>query len=206
MIRARHNFLVYGFFKLFTKLAMKNAFHQVKIDNNITAGCNSILLIANHLGWWDGFWALFLSTKIFKKNYHFMMLESELKKRWLFQFTGGFSIAHRAKSMVESLNYTAQLLKNPANLVLMFPQAKMHSIYNHNFKFEKGIERVLLAPNEYTKLIFLVSMLEYFDHPKPDLYLYLQEYTAADKSTKAIETAYNQFITNKFNEHAKLLL
>ena len=71
-----------------------------------------------------------------------MMLESELRKRWIFSYSGGFSVAHGSRSSIESLNYSADLLQNNSNLVLMFPQAKMHSIYNDNLKFERGIEYI----------------------------------------------------------------
>lgn len=88
MIKARHQLFVYSFFKMYTLAKMKTNFNSVKVNGVIDVTDHSVLLIANHIGWWDGFWALYLSMKVFRKKYHFMMLEKELRKRWLFSFSG----------------------------------------------------------------------------------------------------------------------
>lgn len=192
MIYAKHHPLVYSFFKLYTRLKMKSSFNSVKVVGDIDATNNSVLLIANHISWWDGFWALHLSLHVFKKKYHFMMLEPELKKRWLFSYSGGFSIAHGAKSMIESLNYTADLLKDKNNLVLMFPQGKLHSMYHDDFQFQKGVERILQKTPE-TKVVFLATLIDYFEHPKPDVYFYMQEFKSENQSSVEIEKTYRAF-------------
>ena len=192
MIYAKHHPLVYSFFKLYTRLKMKSSFNSVKVVGDVDTTNNSVLLIANHISWWDGFWALHLSLNIFKKKYHFMMLEPELKKRWLFSYSGGFSIAHGAKSMIESLNYTADLLQDKNNLVLMFPQGKLHSMYHDDFKFQKGVERILQKTPE-TKVVFLATLIDYFEHPKPDVYFYMQEFKSENRSSFEIENEYRTF-------------
>ncbi len=165
---------------------------------------NSVLLIANHTGWWDGFWALYVSYSIYRKKYHFMMLEPELRKRWLFNYSGGFSVAHGSRSSIESLNYTAELLKDSGNLALMFPQAKMHSIYNDNLKFERGVEYILKRCEVKPKIVFLATLVDYFEHPKPDVYFYLGEYEGENLDAKSIEIGYNNFIQSKFKLHKNM--
>ncbi len=204
MIQAKHHPFVYGFFKLFTRLKMKSHFERVHIIGEFPQDDASVLLIANHTGWWDGFWALILSTRYFKRKYYFMMLEKELAKRWLFSYSGGFSIAHNAKSMVESLNYAASILTQKNNLVLMFPQAKMHSLYRREFSFANGVSRITKQMPDTTHIYFLASLVDYFDHPKPSLYLYLEAYKGLDKDAKALELAYNCFIQKCIDQHKKM--
>ena len=192
MIYAKHHPLVYSFFKLYIKFKMKSNFNSIKFVGDVDVTNSSVLLIANHISWWDGFWALHLSLKFFKKKYHFMMLEPELKKRWLFSYSGGFSIAHGAKSMIESLNYSADLLKDRKNLVLMFPQGKLHSMYHDDFHFQKGVERILEKTPE-TKVVFLATLIDYFEHPKPDVYFYMQEFESENRSSVEIEKEYRAF-------------
>jgi len=204
MIRAQHIPLVVGFFRLFTHLKMKQSFQSIKIEATIDVHNSSVLLIANHTGWWDGFWALLLSTTVFRKKYHFMMLEAELRKRWLFNYSGGFSVAHGSRSSIESLNYSADILQDKSNLVLLFPQAKMHSIYNDNLKFERGIEYILKRCHTKPKIIFLATLIDYFEHPKPDVYFYISEYESEKQDVKSIEMAYNSFIQSKVALHKQM--
>lgn len=204
MIRAKHHPLVFGFFKIFARLKMKSHFERMHIVGQFPQDDASVLLIANHTGWWDGFWALILSTQYFKRKYYFMMLEKELAKRWLFAHSGGFSIAHKAKSMVESLNYAADLLKQKNNLILMFPQAKMHSLYRSSFSFGSGVARITKQMPSTTHIYFLASLIDYFDHPKPTLYLYVEAYKGLEQDAKALELAYNEFIEKRIEQHKKM--
>ena len=135
-----------------------------------------------------------------------MMLEKELRKRWLFSLSGGFSIAHQSKSIIESLNYAGELLKSPKNLVLMFPQGKMHSVYSDEIQFEKGIEYIIKKSGNHLKVVYLVSLIEYFDHPKPDLYLHISESNTKSFDYKNLESDYNSFLNSCICQHKKMYL
>lgn len=206
MIKAKHHLLVYSFFRWYAHVKMKSHFNSVKIEENIDVSNNAVLLIANHISWWDGFWCLFLSTTIFKKKFYFMMLEKELRKRWLFSYSGGFSVPHGGRSMLESINYTADILLDKKNLVLMFPQGKMHSMYNDQVKFQKGIEKIIEKTTVKPKLVFMVSMTEYFEHQKPDIYFHMKEFDNTDYSVAEIEKAYNSFYKTCITKHKNLYL
>ena len=200
MIRARHNFFVYNFFKIYNKFNIRRNFNEVKVIGNVDVENHSVLIVSNHVSWWDGFWVLHLCVNVLYKKFHFMMLESELKKRPLFSLSGGFSIAKGAKSIIESLNYSSELLKDKQNLVLMFPQGKLHSIYHNDFKFEKGVERII-EKSAQSKLIFMATFIEYFDHPKPDLYIYLVEQHEDTLSKNDLATAYTSFFNQCLETH-----
>jgi len=155
------------------------------------------------MSWWDGIWALYLNQQRFKRKYHFMMLEDQLRKNWFFQFTGGFSISKRSRSIVESLNYTSELLQNKENLVLMFPQGKIQSMHQHKFIFEKGVQKVIEKTHNNIQVFFLVNMIDYFSEAKPHLNLNVKEYKGSSH-IKSIEKAYNGFYKSCIAEQAKM--
>lgn len=205
MIKASHHPIVYNFFKIYNTLNIKRSFNEVKVIGNVDVKEHSVLLISNHVSWWDGFWVLHLCMNVLYKKFHFMMLESELKKRPLFSKSGGFSIAKGAKSIIESLNYSSELLNDKNNLVLMFPQGKLHSLYHHDFKFEHGVERII-EKTPQSKLVFMATFIEYFDHPKPDLYIYLSEFNPDNLKKNELVTFYSRFYNECLETHKSLEL
>ena len=200
MIEAKHHPFIYPFFRWLTKFMIHRNFEKVNIIGKIDNAEKPILLIANHMSWWDGFWVLFLNMKTFNKKFHFMMREDQLKKHWYFQYTGGYSIKKGSKSIIESLQYTKQLLNKNSNLVLMFPQGEIHSMHNIEFKFEKGIERIVSNKTADFQIIFVANFIDYFSKPKPELFIYLEEAT----SNVALEDAYQHFY-NKAHIQQKAL-
>lgn len=195
MIKARHIAWVTLFFKIYITRKMKNNFHEIVVEGDMPKKNKSVLMIGNHVGWWDGFWVFYLCFKYIHKNFFFMMDEKELLKRKIFTKTGGFSIQKSSRSVIESLNYVSELLQKPQNLVLMFPQGKIFSMYSDKIHFEKGISRIQL--NEHSSIFLMVQMIEYFEHPKPTSFLYLKEVETMDD----IENQYNAFYSECFEKH-----
>ena len=184
---------MYGFFKLYCIWKIRRNFHEVYINGNFSDKDLPVLLVSNHISWWDGFWAMYLNLKIFRRRFHFMMLEDQLKKYMFFNKTGGYSIKKGSRSIIESLNYTARLLSDKKNLVLIFPQGEIQSIYTGTLHFEKGLEHILKKMTSNAHLVFLVCLIDYFSRSKPGLYMYFKEYTENDYSTPDIEKEYNIF-------------
>jgi 1-acyl-sn-glycerol-3-phosphate acyltransferase len=114
-------------------------------------------LVSNHLSWWDGFWAMYLNIKLFHRKFYFMMLENQLKKHMFFNRTGGYSIKKGSKSIIETIEYTAHLLSDKQNLVLLFPQGEIQSLYTHVFRFENGIGHIMKKLTGKAQIIFLVK-------------------------------------------------
>lgn len=192
IIKAKHNFFLFPFFRWYVLRKMKKSFHSCVFNTEISNTDKPVLLLCNHTSWWDGIWALHLNEKLFGKKYHFMMLEEQLKKNWFFQHTGGYSIKKSTRSVVESLNYTAELLENNKNLVLMFPQGKIQSMHRSEFVFEKGIERILKLLNNEIEIVFEVNLVDYLSNAKPTAYLNAKTYKG-DYSLAGIEKAYNKY-------------
>jgi 1-acyl-sn-glycerol-3-phosphate acyltransferase len=203
MIEAKHHPLVSWFFRLFAARSIHKHFHEVVTDGHVDCSNHAVLMFSNHISWWDGFWALYLNTKIFGKRFHFMMDEKELKKRWLFNYTGGYSITGN-KTMFESLAYTGELLENPENLVVIYPQGKLYSSHVREVQFKRGVERINIP--DKTKVVFLVQITDYYQFKKPTLYFY---YTGADEQTvknRQFGQAYQQFYQECIKKHSSIVV
>ena len=199
MIKATHHIILYPFFKLYTRWQLLRNFKVVRIGNSDSYD-SSVLLISNHISWWDGFWAADFNMEVTRKRFFFMMEEKQLLEHKFFSRIGGFSIKKRDRDAIESLEYTAQLLSNKNNLVLIFPQGKIESIYNQDIEFESGVDRIIKSCNEDTKVVFLVNLVDYHSNKKATLYQY---YSTFNKD-KELYHSYNEFFNRCIEEQVKL--
>lgn len=193
ILKAKHNIFIHAFFSWYTRWKISNNFKPIKIVGEVTGKNLPVLLITNHNSWWDGFWVKYVNLEIFKRKFHFMMLEEQLRKFWFLNYTGGFSVKKNSKSIIETIDYTRQLLSNKNNLVLMYPQGKIQSMHNPDFTFERGIEHILKKMKNPVQVIFMVSLVDYFSNDKPGLFLYLQEYVGNDFKTEAIQLEFSRY-------------
>jgi 1-acyl-sn-glycerol-3-phosphate acyltransferase len=160
-----------------------------------------VIVVANHISWWDGFWVRYLNQQIIHRRFHFMMLEEQLKKHWYFQYTGGYSVKRNSRDTVESVDYSIELLKDNENLVLMFPQGKIHSSHNYSIRFESGIRHIVAKCADNSQVLFVANFTDYFSDAKPNLFIYIKTYTAALLKSRNIEDEYNLFFTGVLNHH-----
>lgn len=199
MLKATHNPFLYGFFRLYTRVKLKAAFRNIFIEGEVTDKGLPVLVIANHFSWWDGFWVMHLNRKLFGRKFYYMMLEEELRKNIFLNRIGGYSVKRGSRSIMESLRYTIDLLKNSENLVLLFPQGKIESGHVTRFVFEKGVQRVAGEAAGHAQLLFVVNLVEYYSSAKPSLYMYINEYEGGQN----IEAAYNEFYASVLKAHLK---
>lgn len=213
MIKTKHNQLYALFFDTLFGVLFRKSFRKIYIKGNIAVADGPVLLIANHFSWWDGFIARRVNKKLFKKTFHVMMLEEELRKRPFLRKLGAFSIMKKSRSALQSLDYAANILKDPGNMLLLFPQGRFQSSHKYPVKFEKGWVRMLEYAPKNTRVVFMASLFDYFEHRQPTLSIYLRnawpDHTALQSagrqpdtkpegppatSAKAIESAYNEFL------------
>lgn len=193
MIKAKHHIVVYPMFQWLTRFLLKRKFSSVQIHGDFNDNRFPVLVISNHVSWWDGFWVIYLNLQVLKRKFYFMMLEEQLKKHWYFKYTGGYSVKLGSRSIVESINYTIDLLHEKGNMVFMFPQGKIHSSYNRNIKFGKGVDRIVQNCPPETQVLFMANLTDYFSNPKPGLYINLKSFTAGELKSLHIEKEYNAF-------------
>lgn len=199
MIKAKHNNFIVKFFDWYISKIIRSDFSEFKYDNNFIFDKNkSILLIANHFSWWDGFFAYYLNLKLFKKNFHVMMLEKELEKRKVFSAIGAFSINPKSENTKESLDYTIQLLENANNLILLFPQGRIESNYLDEINFRKGIEYITNNSKQELQTIFSVNFIDYINKRKPTIYNYLKLLNLNNSNNL-------DFIQKEYNDYYQLV-
>ncbi|NLY25639.1 MAG: hypothetical protein GX042_11630 [Bacteroidales bacterium] len=192
MLRSKHHFFIYPFFQHYTRWLLKRHFHAVTTEGSFADEGKAVLLIGNHIGWWDGFWAMYLKLELLKRKFYFMMQEDQLLRFRFFNYTGAFSVNKRSREIIESLQYASQLLDDPGNMLLIYPQGSLQSLYCTRFRFGKGLERILHGREERVQLLMSVNMIDYLAHPKPSLYIYLCAYRG-EFSRVSMEEAYNDF-------------
>ena len=192
MLKAKHHIFVYPFFQYYTLYLLKRKFYSVNIIGDFTDENKAVLLIANHVSWWDGFWAMYLKLKRLKRKFYFMMQEDQLLRFQFFNKTGAFSINKNSREIIQSLHYAASILDDRENMLLMYPQGNIYSIYEDEFSFEQGIERILLEKKDKIQFVFSVNLVDYFSHSKPTLNIYIKTYKGKFAKNE-IEKSYNEF-------------
>lgn len=205
MLKAKHNLVLYPFFKWYAKHSIKGHFETIKIIGDVPVKNLPVLLISNHISWWDGFWAMYINMKVLHRKFYFIMLESQLRKFWFFNYTGGFSVKKKSKSIIETLNYTSELLDDPHNMVLIFPQGEIQSMHSQNIQFEKGLERILKHKEYNVQIVFLVNLVDYFSNKKPSIYCYTHEYIGDAFDAQSLQNSYNLFYKTSVEKQKRLI-
>ena len=136
----------------------------------------------------------------FGKKFYFMMSEEQLKKYSFFNYVGGFSIKRGSRTVLESLEQVKKLLNFSNNMVLVFPQGKIGSIYENDLKFETGLRLVLKQLNDSAHILLTVNLIDYYSNKKPSIYCYRELYTG-DLNIISLEKGYKSFYNRCIEVH-----
>jgi 1-acyl-sn-glycerol-3-phosphate acyltransferase len=150
-----------------------------------------VFMIGNHFSWWDGFIALHINQKLFHRKFHIMMLEDQLRDRMFLNKAGAYSIRKGHRSMIETFNYTHLLLRDPQNMVVMYPQGKIYSLHDHPFTFEKGWYRIIEKLEQPVQIIFYHALVDYYSNRKPTLNIYVYSCDQETLGADQIEASFN---------------
>jgi 1-acyl-sn-glycerol-3-phosphate acyltransferase len=171
MIKAQHSEWVEKLMDGYLYLAYRFHFSRMEIVGKFVDQGLPLLVIGNHISWWDGFWIRSLNKKVLGRRFHVMMLENQLRGNRFLRRMGAFSIKPGSRSILESLTYASELMKDPKNLLLYFPQGKIESQYQHRFVFKKGIEKILAG--RQVQILFVANLTDYFSAARPQLCQYI---------------------------------
>lgn len=194
MIRSQKNSLIHWFFHRYLLRIVGRNFHEVKFEQVPPRTDKAVLLLANHFSWWDGFLMYYVNHTLLGKRFHIMVLEETVRQVWFFKYMGAFSVNKNSRDMIASLNYAAELLNDPQNMVLIFPQGKLYSNFIDRVSFQKGLMRIINEKQQNFDLLFAATFVENFKHKKPTATVYLKTITGnlAYKSIDELTTAYQQ--------------
>lgn len=199
MIKARHHWFFTPFFNWYVRSILKRDFYKIEVIGQWKPVAESAIIIGNHFSWWDGFWALWLNNQFLHKRLHVMMLEDQLKPRRFLSKAGAYSIKPGSRSVVESLKYSVELLNDPQNAIVIYPQGKIFSMHKTSFEFEKGIERIV-KQSEPGQLLLYAAFVDYFSNRKPTLFFYLHEIDSLQYTKQQLENLYNKFYQHSLTQ------
>ena len=110
------------------------------------------------------------------------------------KYLGAYTVQKGSRDILASLDYTASLLGEPDNLVLIFPQGTLYSNFTDEIKFQNGLSRVLKLAAGQFQTVFAVSFIEYLQNKKPTININLQvqaeSFTDIDDLKNAFQSCY----------------
>ncbi|MDP9079350.1 MAG: glycerol acyltransferase [Bacteroidota bacterium] len=136
---------------------------------------HSYILMCNHFGFLDGFFAYYLIFKMIDKQQkikglYAMSVKKQMEKKPWLKYFGSFSVEPGRWSIKESLEYAAELLNTPGNILLFYPQAELESQHIRHIDFKDGIREIVNRINGDCQLIWSSNLTEYFESLKPSAY------------------------------------
>lgn len=206
MTRPKKNFIIHWILRTYTRWIVSRHFHEIIFNTIAIDPDKSVLLIANHVSFWDGLILSHINQKVLKKKFHVMVREDTTVMLKYLKYGGAFSVSKNSRDMLNSLNYAAQLLHDPQNLVLIFPQGKLHSNFVNNIHFEKGIMKITGQAEGEFQLIFAASFIQYFKHKKQSVTVYLKHEEHAVNTLAELKNAYQQYYDNAKLEQTEIVI
>jgi 1-acyl-sn-glycerol-3-phosphate acyltransferase len=205
MIKAAHSYWFGWVFDKYLSFAFRRHFRRIETMGEIRDANLPMLVIANHISWWDGFWILMLNKNKFRRRFHVMMLEDQLRKNMFLSKLGAFSIRKRSKTIRESLDYASAILQHTNNLLLVFPQGQISSQHDYPMVFQKGLDRIIANVPNPLQIVMVVNLTDYFTEQKPGLRQYI--YSPEIRSTYSgneLEVIYNNFFAQCIEQQKAL--
>jgi len=176
-------------------------FEPVKVDPN-----KSVLLIANHFSFWDSLILYIVCYRSLKKKFYVMVREDTTIQLKYLKYGGAFSVNKNSRDMLQSLDYAAELLSDPQNLVLIFPQGKLYSNFVSDVHFEKGITRVIERAERKFQLLFAATFVQYLKHKKPTATVYLKVEPDEVKNFEELKNAYQKLYDNAKLQQTEIVI
>jgi 1-acyl-sn-glycerol-3-phosphate acyltransferase len=192
IIKARHHWFYYPFFKYYSRWMPRKDFKKITIRRQVEDRGLPLLMIGNHTSWWDGFIGQYINLEMFDRKVYIMMLEEQLRRRMFLNKTGAYSIRKGHRSMLESLQYTVEILSDDRNMAILFPQGRIHSMTDLPVKFEPGWHRIFTLLHQPIQVIFFITLFDFFSHRRPELDIYLYDYDYLGKSLEEMNRDFNR--------------
>lgn len=176
----------------------KRRFNKMLISPVDIKPGHSYILMCNHFSFWDGFWAFYLCRKVLwkkgcMKRMYIMSLKKQMEKNPWLRYCGSFSVEPGKRSIRESFEYAAEVLSEPGNLLMFFPQGKLESCHVRNIQFEEGLAEIVPLIKGNCQLLWSSNLVEYFESVKPTVYFDMLDCgTAGTFNFEALKQKVNQ--------------
>jgi hypothetical protein len=159
----------------FLGLFFKRRFNEMIINGAEIKPDHSYILMCNHFSFLDGMWAFYLCNKIIYKEHgmkrlYIMSVKKQMEKKPWLRHMGSFSVEPGKRSITESFDYAAEVLNEPGNLLLFFPQGELESCHIRYIKFDEGIYEIVTRIKGSCQLLWTSNIVEYFESIKPSIH------------------------------------
>jgi 1-acyl-sn-glycerol-3-phosphate acyltransferase len=206
MIKPAKHWLITPFFNWYIGWIIKRNFHSVNFNKVDLHPAKAVLLIANHFSWWDGFLLYYLNKIRFKKQFRIMVLEETMHEVKFFKYLGAFSVAKNSRQVVESLQYATELLSDPDNMVVIFPQGKLYSNFLDSVTFEKGLFKITEMATVDFQYLFAAAFTENFDQKKPSVNIGFKLIQHNEVSANDVQNTYQQHYDQTKQRQTQLIV
>ncbi|RYE51929.1 MAG: glycerol acyltransferase [Sphingobacteriales bacterium] len=185
--------LLFKFFSWYIVYILRKDFSSYNFNQIPVKHDEAVLLLSNHFSWWDGFLMFQLNRLSFKKKFHVLVTNEDYENTWYLKYVGAFAAINKGKDVVETLTYAGELLNNADNLVLVFPQGRLHTSYADSIVFEKGVMQIINASKKKFQIVFSATLVDYFHKRKPGARSYLRNWEAEEyMSLQLLKSEYNK--------------
>jgi hypothetical protein len=207
MHKPRSNKLIYAFFSWFISLLVKRDFKRFNFNDVDLNRDKAVLLLSNHFSWWDAFLLFYLNKIYLKRNFYIMVSEVNYRKIWFIKYMGAFSIKANSKSVLETLAFAGNLLNDPNNLVVIFPQGRLYSNHVEDIKFERGVWKLINFSNKSFQYLFVSVFVDYFEFRKPSVSCYLQHSNSSNyNSIELVGKAFNDHYQTSRHQQNRIIV
>jgi hypothetical protein len=197
LIKAKNSYLAQAVFNPYLQWLLKRNFSDFVLMGDFPAldKNKSYIITPNHFSWWDGFFVDYLLTRVTNHQIKIMMLENQLIKYWFFRFLGAFSVdQHSITGIIQSINYSRQLLIEKGNALVIYPQAEIQKFIPEKFDLKKGIKKI--SQDIPTEIIPLAFKIEYKEEPKPVIFCKVGNVINANALKNDFESYKSEFVKN----------
>lgn len=203
MIKADHKKWARWLYDFYVPRLLKFNFQNFYLTNNFPQipEDRSLIITPNHFSWWDGFFIDYTMSHLSNRKIYILMLEEQLKRYWFFQKVGAFSINPKnPQSIKTSFDYIVEVLSDPKNVLLFYPQGEIEDYVKRPLKVKKGLKAILNMTNSEVIVLPVAFRIKYGNTKKPDILVRFGETISSDK----IKNNFNLFI-EAFNSNVDYL-
>lgn len=177
MLAANHSNIANFIFRRYLKHLFKKNFDSISIIGNLPDISNKpILLLPNHISWWDGFFVHYLNDIHFKRKMYLMVIEETLVKYKFFLKLGAFSIdKSKPKEVIKAFDYAAEILKNNNSLLGIYPQAELVPALAAEIKYRNGLELLFKKVNSEYDIVLMAVRIIHLKNKLPSVFISLSK-------------------------------
>ena len=209
MIRAQHRPWADIIFHPYLMWLFKRSFHEIRllgtppeIDDHLP-----LVLLPNHSTWWDGFFVYLLNKQVFHRTAYLMMLEAQLTKYKFFSKIGAYSIEpENPRGVIESLEYTLELLSKQRPLVTIFPQGELLPWHTRPLGYKRGVEWILRKHGKPVTLLPVAIRTEFLGEKRPSVFFLFGDVSVFDPATFRGTDSIEKTQTELLNDLASRIL